>query len=145
MSEAPKITERRYKLAEHARNVHHVTPEPGHTRAHLENPEYWAPLSRKFIPGDKVEVLAEDGSYYAELLVLACDRAWAKMHVLRWDVLTTTDVALSQADKFKVEHKGHVKKHCVIRVSDGAILFEGAHTKDVALKWLEDNRATITA
>ncbi len=104
----------RMKGAEFERIVHVATPGHGATIDDLLKPECWAAVAPKLRPWDHVEVRAEDGTYYAELLVLACDRTWAKMHVLKYDTLSTPDVSLSQVDTgYEIKHTPNMRCHIV--------------------------------
>lgn len=138
----PQIMPHRCHLAEHEYRRWRNFPEAGHTREQVTAPEYWAHQSSKHRVGDIIEVYCEDGSYYGELLVTACEKNYSKVHVLSWHELDGKAV-MSDA-KFRVEFKGPVKKHCVIRVSDSAIVHEGISSKDDAVRWLEENRAHLT-
>ncbi len=61
---------------------------------------------------DRVEVMPEDGSYYAELIVLSCDKLWAKMAVVQYVQLAEAETATD--DGYEVKWRG-AKKHSVIR------------------------------
>ena len=96
-SPEPLIGNRR-KDAEFERRIHRIYPERGTTIEDMLTRDYWQHMGREFKPLDKIEAVAEDGTWYAELLVLACDRLWAKVHLLgKWE-LTTQDVSASQAE-----------------------------------------------
>lgn len=127
-------------LAEHARNVWVATTERGHFKEDFENPAYWAHIASKLRPWDHIEVRAEDGTFYAEYLVLACDRTWARVRNLSFVSLTDSDVSLSQAEKiigdYEIRFRGK-KRFSVIRRSDNALLQENMHTESDAKKWLE--------
>jgi hypothetical protein len=75
----------RLKGAEYERLVHGCYPPKEHTIEDLKRPEYWAAVAPKLRPWNHIEVYAEDGTWYAHLLVLAVERAHAVVHVLRYD------------------------------------------------------------
>ena len=143
----------RVKLAESARNYWVVTVEQGTTREEILKPEFWALVGKTFRPYDRIELRADDGTFFAEYLVLSADRAWAKVEELRWVALGTKDVSLTQAAgadlraRYKVEWRGPHLKHCVER-KDGANverLKEGFSDKAEATVWLESHLKTIGA
>lgn len=136
----------RFELAEYKRRHFYAVAEQGVTLEVLKDPAYWANYGAQMTPWSIVEVHTEDGTLWAELLVLACGRAWAKMHVLRHVSLSTADVERSQVESMvthRYEWKGPNKRHCIIR-SDGEIMHEGAQTKADALAWAVTNGVTLT-
>lgn len=142
----PILSVDRLKSAEYERSVLVATPGAGHTREHMLQPGYWAHVSPKLKPYDKVEVRAEDGTYFAELLVLACDRTWARMYVLNWHDLSTQDVSLTEAveasSKFEVKHTPGLRWH-VVRKSDRQIMMKDGQTKDEAATWVKEYVKTV--
>lgn len=115
----------------------------GITREHLLHPEYWSHVSERMTPYSEVTVRCDDGTYYAKLLVLDCGRGWAKMQVLSWHNLTTSDVAQSQSptaeeSEFEITWKGGNRKYIVQRRSDQQVLHEGELRKDGAEIWLKE-------
>lgn len=146
--EAPILTADRLKGAEFDRIVHTANPPAGHTLEHMLSPAYWAHVAPKLRPWDKVEIRAEDGTYFAEFLVLACDRTWAKMHVLRWDDLTTQDVSLSAAQPaasaYEVKHNPTLHWH-VVRKADRQLMHRDAQTAEDAQTWLREHLKVVPA
>lgn len=105
--------------------------------------EYWSHVSQDMTPYSEVSVRAEDGTFYAKLLVLDCGRSWARMQVLGHWPLTTADVAQSQSQApkavdFKIEYKGPNRKYVVLRLSDQAAIHEGEARKEGAEIWLKE-------
>lgn len=58
------------KPAETVRNVWHVTALAGTKPEDVLDPGYWAHVARLLRMGDRIEVLAADSSWYAELRVM---------------------------------------------------------------------------
>lgn len=136
----------RLRGAEFERNVHVAVPGPEDTIEDMLDPGYWAHVAPKFKPYDKIEVRAEDGTYYAEFLVLACDRAWAKVHVLSWHLLSSADIALTQAaaasSSFEVRFRPGPRWH-VVRKADKQVMFKDGKTRDEAETWVREYIKTI--
>ena len=145
MPESPRARPDELKTAEFAFTTWRHHPAFGITKEHLLEPSYWAVVSRQFRPGDEIQAFAQDGTYYATFLVLASDKTYAKVHLLSYHSLTTTDVSESQAAAFEVRWKGPKLKHCVIRKADGAIIHEGAQTLDDASQWLKERELQLIA
>ena len=138
----------RWGLAEHRKQHWVIDAEHGVTPAVLQDESYWANLASRMKPWDTLEVRTDDGSLWAEGLVLSCGRNYAKIHLLRVEKLMTRDVEQSQVAQaktsltFKWMHRGP-RKHSIVR-SDGQIMHEGADTKDLAVQWAKDNGYALT-
>lgn len=84
-------------------------------------PEYWIHVARQLRRMDVIDVLPEDESYYAELLVLSTGTGYAKVMVLR-------EVKLAEAEEENADAQTIVKwngphaRWAVIRKSDKAVL-----------------------
>lgn len=150
----PQLDGERLKLAEHERNIFAICIEAGVTREQLLNPTFLAHVAAKLRPYSHIEVTNEDGTLYAELLVLASERTWARCHVLQWHNLSTKDVSQSQAreqvqsgpaptvdtTRFKIAHKGQVKLWCVIdnAANPPVVVREKETSKENAQLWLSE-------
>ena len=141
-----KINMTRMKSGDFVRNLWVVTAEQGTTKEDIMTPSYWSHVASQFRPYDRIEVRVDDGVYFAELLILACDRTWAKVHELTFHSLTTSDVSLTQAEpEFDVQWKGPVNKWSVIRKSDSESIKKGMESKEEANKFLTGYQKTINA
>lgn len=138
----PMVSPNRVQAADHGRNVWLVTSETGDHPEDFLEASYWANVSKDFRPFDHVEVRTDDGTYWAEFLVLASDRTWAKLHLLREARLALVD-EVETSPEFKVLWKGPHKKFCVIRISDSSAVHEGEQEKGQAVLWLEGYLRTI--
>jgi hypothetical protein len=135
----------RMKQAEYERSLYVVTPTPGVTIDDLIKPECWAAVSLKLRPWDHVEVRAEDGTYYAEFLVMACDRSWALVHVLNYHALSTPDVSLSQAHSaYEIKHTPNLRWH-IVRKSDRHIVKDSMQLRSQAEDALREHLKTVQA
>lgn len=143
----PKPTDARMKLADFQRNRFVVTPEKGVEVNDLLQPAYWAHIATKFRPYDEVTVIPEDGSFYAKLLVIACDRLWAKMHLLEDHDLTPTrkDMPQVEFDGYAVEWKGPLSRFAAIRKSDGVVLKDLFQNQLEGWQWLDGYMKTLAA
>lgn len=133
----------RMKQGEYERTVWVATVEQGVGREDLKDPSFWAHVANKLRPWDKLEVRADDGTFYSEYLILACDRAWAQVHELMYASLTTSDISLTQADTLQLKFRGPHLKWSVIRTADGAVLKEQCQTKDEASAWMDGHIKTV--
>jgi len=120
------------KPAEFKRVIYQAVPEAGVPLDDLLHPDYWAHVARMFNPTDRVEVLAEDGAYYAELIVQDCGKAWAKMAVLQHVPLHAVEKAGPEAAPYKVKYAGPHAMWRVFRASDNEVIQDKFQTRDQA-------------
>lgn len=132
----------RFSLAEYERNIFVVTPETGTSFEELQDPAYWAHVAAKLKPWDMIEVRAEDGSYWAQMLVQDASRLWAKVTVLKHVQLHAVEQKSSEIDGHLVKFGGPVKKWTVVRLTDKAVLRDGMSKAD-AEKWLADHLRVV--
>ena len=126
-------------LAEQKRHVWSVVSAFGTTKADIENPSYWAHVAGRLRPKARIEVHAEDDSFYAEYMVTSCDKTWAKLVNLIYIDLTKSVITDEQAqginDAYEIIFRGP-KKWSVVRKSDRSVLQEGLHSREDCSKWL---------
>lgn len=116
-----KLLEKNLMGAEFARQSFRVTPPSGTTIEQMLEPEYWAHVAGKFTPYDILEVVPEDGAFYARLLVLNTAKLWAKMHKLEYVELSLVKKVVA-ADKYEAKFFGPGAKWRAINKSDGSLV-----------------------
>lgn len=139
---AAPITASKIKPAEYLRNVYMVTPDAGTTIDEVIKPEYWVHIAKQFNPSDKIEVVPEDGAYYAELYVLSVTAGGVKVAVLSHHSFEADNLAdfISTGDSgYTSLWRGPKARHCVLRKSDNYVVKEGFSSKAEADKWIADN------
>lgn len=140
---ARKLNEPRFKNAEYERTIWQASIEAGVPFEEVQKPEFWGHVAEKLKPLARIEVIAEDLSYFAELIVIDCDRLWAKTAVLRFVELDGQAAPPTLPADYRVEYKGPTKKHVVIRESDNTIVQEGIATKAEANAWVGEHVKTL--
>jgi hypothetical protein len=133
------LRDHRLKLAEFARDAHVVNAELNDTPEDLLKQQYWANVAGKIKPLDLIEVRAEDGSFYAQLLVRDKGRSWAKVVFLPGYPLVfkdIVDVPGMDLDEFVVKWAGPEFKFRVLRKTDNEVLKAGFTNKEEARKWV---------
>ena len=131
------------KEAEFVRPVYCATIPFGTLPEDLLKPEYWAHVATHLRPWARIEARAEDGTWFAEYIVLSVDRTWARVRMLAKYNLTSQDTSISQAEK--ISKSGFEIKWCggakwsVIRTVDSAVMKEGMERDEaeVAMKQIE--------
>lgn len=136
---APALHANLMRLAEYERNVYCVSVPPGVPFKSVLAPEFWVHTSRLLKVGDKLEVLAQGGAWYAELKVARVDPFSVRMWPLHYVDLTARDAAadaMDAADYFV--QLGGPHKWRVLRKSDRQILHIGEATEADAKSWLDE-------
>ena len=138
-----QITPSRMRLAEYDRQEWVANAPEGTTIEDLKEPGFWSLMASQFKPYDHIEVRAEDGTWVAELLVMGCDRTWARVFVKNTWTLTSADVAMSQAVLHEVFWRGPQHKWSVKRLTDQTCVKDGCATKDEAVQWLKEYEKAV--
>lgn len=135
----------RFQAAEYARTYYVYTVEAGTPYEALFDPAYWAHIcSEKGLrPYDVIEVRADEGLYFAQLLVLQADRLSARMAELFYVDLTKTKASEGKINpaSVRVKYAGPHHKYRVERLSDNAVLAHGFADETAARAWLVENKA----
>jgi len=118
-----KLLEKNFMGAEFARQSFRVTPPSGTKIEDMLEPEYWAHVARKITPYDIIEVVPEDGSFYARLFVTNTGKLWAKMHKLEYVELSAKRPSV-MLDKYEAKYSGPSVKWRIVNKSDGALVVE---------------------
>src|SRR5688500_2936557 len=67
----PKLaSEDRHQQAASVRRIHWFTAPSGTSIDDLMTPDYWQRIASKFQPLDRIEIVDDDHTYFAELIVL---------------------------------------------------------------------------
>lgn len=131
--------------AEHKRVVYFGIAPKGVKPEDLLRPEYWAHVAAGLKPRDRIEINAEDGTWYCEVMVLDSSRAFARVHPIIGPIyFTTADVAQTQIAGYLVDHRA-ARKWSVIRLSDRVVMSENHETKAGADEWLAKNGEKLKA
>lgn len=108
-------------------------------------PEFWTHVANTLKLGDKIEMLAENGTWYAELLVVYIDRGTVKTAVLFKTDLAAEAPVPSLIDGYKVEWSGPHTKWRVVRQKDGEVVHTHEPDKARAAAWLDDHLKALAA
>lgn len=145
MSNPTKALDNQVSLAEYARVIFSHTPSDSVKFKDVLDPAYWANVAIKFKPGCRIEVLAPDLTWYAELVIISCARTWAKVAVVSHVKLTAPDKEIPAADLakdrkgYKVEFAGQVKQFRVLRLADKTEIKANLPTEDEAWKFVDNH------
>lgn len=128
----------RRQLVENARNTWCFAIEDAHTIKDLLEPAYWQHVARNLRRGDHIEALADDGSWYAELLVVDAGPVYAKCVTLQEAKLEkyVPDSEQPLLAGHSVTWGGNHAKWRVKRDQDNFTLRDGFANKVDAYAWL---------
>jgi hypothetical protein len=141
------LPERFMTTAEFRRTTYSVVTEGGTTVDEILRPEYWSHVARKLKPYDKIEVLAEEGTFYLELLVLRVLTGAVVVKLLNHAELESSPAAGDEDPDIEIKYSGPIKKYRVTRKSDGKVLAEGEEvaTRQMAEQFVIEYRKALAA
>lgn len=142
-----KLSNPRFSLYEYQNQMWTATAETGTTLEDVLKPDYFANIANKLQQYDRICVRVDTGEWYAELLVVACGKNWAK-------TVSVLDVEFSESvnddegrnevfEAFSVAFRGPHCKWSVIRKSDSEVIKEHCATKSEAQGWLASYIMTL--
>jgi hypothetical protein len=141
-----KIMERNFHNADYVRQSFRVTPPAGTTLEEMLAPDYWAHVARRMTPYDVIEVVPEDGSFYARLFVLNSDTLWAKVAVLEHVKFGEAASKPAAIDAFEVKFGGPNAKWRVHNKADNSLVSNDSfQSRQDAEKWIEQHAKVMAA
>lgn len=128
------------KLRESTNNSWRIVAARGVTRERLLDPSYYSVVGDLMLPYDKLHIIAEDRSYYCELLVTDCGRGYASVTELLFAPLEALLVCQdSLPSNHEIIHLGADDLYGVKRTSDGVLLGKGFASRQAAVDFLLDH------
>lgn len=121
----------RFRQAEFVRTVWDACPTHGTVLSDILRPEYWAHAASKLKPWDRIEVRAEDNSWYAELVVRNSDKVSAVVAVLKYVEMGDRPETVPADTLYEVNF-APLHRWRVVRRSDKAIMVKGLANKEDA-------------
>lgn len=140
-----KLLEKNLMGAEFARQSFRAIPPAGTKLEEMLEPEYWAHVARKFTPYDIVEIVPEDGEFYARLFVTSTGKLWAKMVKLEYVELTAKKPVVV-VDKYEAKYGGPSAKWRAVHKSDGSLVAnESFQTREEVDMYIEKLNKELAA
>lgn len=130
----------RLREASYDRVIYSATAFEDTTPEDMLKPEYWAHVAATLKSWDRIEARANDGTWWAEFIVLYTGKAMAKVHLIRTVDLTEASPeghGVNEFADYQVKWRGPHSKWSVIRNSDSEVVHEGAESKGNAETWLK--------
>ncbi|QKJ88017.1 hypothetical protein PMPD1_3084 [Paramixta manurensis] len=132
-----KILPPSVNLAEYKRNVYKVEAKHGQTFEDFKEPDAWAHVAVQLKKFDKIELVAEDGSFYAEGVVLKVTKTSAHVHFHIHANLNEKSEPELKEPTYYAEFAGPHARWRVVRRADGEVVESGIESKDDALSLTE--------
>lgn len=134
----PALAPRLLSFAESARLQYRADIPPGVSLDRVMQPDFWAHVGLKLQHGTRVECLAQDGSWFAELMVRKSTPESCHMWLLSSVDLTAQVEQERPAPAEYVVAWGGPQKWRIVRVSDKEVVHQGEPTRADADAWLAD-------
>lgn len=132
------ITPERMSLSEMARQEWVATAEFGTLLTDLTKPEFFAHMAQRMQIYDHVEVIAEDGSWIADLIIMNKGSNWTQNHIKYKHEFKAEEVQQGLNEpEYRISWKGPHLMFCVERIADNARIKEKM-TREEAQLWLRD-------
>lgn len=131
------VSAARFSLFEQVNQSWRVTAEVGTTLEEIQKPDYWSFIAASLRPWDMIGVAAEDGTWYADVMVVRCSRVAAVV-----DVKFHRDYSETPAkdiEGYKIQHRGPHKKWSVVKTDTKQVLVEGLETEAEAMSHLANH------
>ncbi len=139
------INAHRIVPAEYKRTIHMVTPEAGTKIEAMLDPTYWRHVARLLKPLDRLEVMPEDGAWYAELMVIFTAQNEVKVKQLSFIELDAVDVDAIVTDTHEVKWRGPSAKFGVVNTKTGEVLKDGFADKQLAASYMAEHLKALAA
>lgn len=143
--EKRQITASRVEGTEYARNGWSVFPEYGTTVEEMKREEYWAMASHKFKVMDRIEVMSEDGSWWAEFVVRNVRQGAVNVGLLSHVEFGSEAVESVNMDDYSVVWRGPKRKWSIERKADNQIMKEEFPDKMDAMAWIVGQKRALAA
>ncbi len=119
--------------------AHHHRPKTGVTLDQIKNPAYWQKVRRALREGHRIEVFAEDGSYWAMLLVTGWASTGVEVYPLQ--VVEIASAFTGEDGDFKVVPHGRTWK--VQDTHTDETIQSGFASRQDGSEWLAKNIAGL--
>lgn len=134
----PTLSPNGLSVAEYKRRNWFCEAVEGVTLDDVLKSEFWAHVAAKMTPFDRIEVVSFDGTWGADLVVLATGRTAAKVKQLHFYEFEGGYTDMSSVNtSHEIKHRGP-RKWSIIRLSDNAVVKEGIPTREEADRALAD-------
>ena len=139
-----KLPSANLKNADHAQAFFVAFMPAGMDFEEVKNPHFWNFVSKKLGEFDIIRVVAEDKSYYGEVMVLSCSAQMAKVCVIRDKKMLDGSEESDIDDGYVVKFRGRYSGWSVLKKEDKSVVFEKGQTRGEAEQWLSNHLKTLS-
>ena len=132
----PQLTPGRLKPAEYVRSPFRVEPAAGAALEDVMAPDYFAHVASKLRAGDRLEIMPECMSWYAEALVVDATRLSARIAILTGPLELDVGERVLADDGYEARWISPALRFGVFRRSDEHLMIKNLETKADAEKWI---------
>lgn len=128
------------KLRESCNNEWRAVIPRGVEPERVLDSDFWAAVSRDFLPYDTIKCIGEARDFYTELLVLEAGSGYCalvKLNHIQLPALLVSQKGLPP--NHEIYYSGPEKLYCVKRNSDSVVMGEGFTSREAALEYLLDH------
>ena len=138
-----QLRNNQFKATETVQQAFTCTPSGGVTKDEIMEPTFWAAVCSGVQPFAIIQVMPEDSSFYARLLVRSVGPSSLKVFMLEYHDL---DVAVEEpeAPAYTVGWAGPSAKYRVTRTVDKRVMIDGFVTKDEANTWISEQMKALS-
>jgi len=134
----PTLSPNGLSVAEYKRRQWFCEAADGVLLEDVMKPEFWAHVASKMTPFDRIEVVSVDGTWAADLMVIATGRTAAKVVSLHQYSFVGGYADMSRVNTtHEVKHRGP-RRWSIIRIADSAVVKEDIATREDADRILAD-------
>ena len=133
------------QIAEHEMVCYYHYPDAGLALSDVLKPDYWTHVARSLRAGHRIEVFAEDGSWWAMLIVRAVGSHDAVVQELQHVKLGSHAKAKVSGAPFEVKWRGPKRKFGIIRTADDEIIKQDIQSKEEAENWVKNHMRSLAA
>lgn len=131
------ITINRIKPGDYMRNIFAATVPTGVTLADIQDGKYWTNIAKTLHITDRIEVVSEDGSFFAELYVTSVVQSLVRVKLMRHvDLTSVGEIPVGEESEFEVKFRGQIAKHTVQNKKTKEVIKDGFSTQAEAKQWL---------
>jgi len=123
-----------------------ITLDVGQKMSKLDDPNYWANIALKLRPTHQIYVFSNDGTEYAEYVVLQCSRLYAKVGQVNYKNFDeVADNLEDEACEYHVVWKGPNRKFEVIRKADDSAVSSGHESREDGITSMHEYLKVLAA
>lgn len=140
---AVKLNEANLRQAEYIRTVYHVKVEPNVTVDDIVKPIFWTHCAGSLRIGDRVEIMPQDSSWFAEFMVMSVGNNWARVAMLRFTKFDSEAPSGAALEEYAIRWGSPTTKNRVIRMKDKSVVRDGFDTREQAQAFIDEIQKAV--